>query len=260
MTRADHGNAKFFLGVFLLLFCPLSSGGSVQPNGLSPGAGQAPVGGRVRVFGRPERTCCVLLWLLSTLPNMSNVQKVDIAWSAVSCSVELKVDSCVSRVHVLKDVSGYARAGKITTIMGPSGAGKTTMVRFHRTGGHRVNLHDHGCASCCRCKPPRPQLRHVFARGASPQKLLICPLIPALKYTRSCAFQCCCCCALHSGAGLFRSLACLYTVLTCTLLATPDPFCTLFPGLECIRCCCALRASAGLFPSLARLFTELTNQ
>jgi hypothetical protein len=54
------------------------------------------------------------------LPHM------DIAWNALSCSVPSKGGETV---HILSNVSGYARAGKITAIMGPSGAGKTTMVR-----------------------------------------------------------------------------------------------------------------------------------
>lgn len=52
---------------------------------------------------------------------------VDLTWNHVNCSVESKVEPGTT-VQILQDVSGYARAGKMTTIMGPSGAGKTTMV------------------------------------------------------------------------------------------------------------------------------------
>ena len=56
---------------------------------------------------------------------------VDIAWNALHVSVPSKSDGKI--VDILKGVSGYAKRGCVTSIMGPSGAGKTTMVRRRST-------------------------------------------------------------------------------------------------------------------------------
>ena len=67
---------------------------------------------------------------------------VDLAWNSLSCSAPNKADKKGTTVQILNDVSGYARAGRLTSIMGPSGAGKTTMV-------HSRLMH--------RCMPPTLQ-------------------------------------------------------------------------------------------------------
>lgn len=56
---------------------------------------------------------------------------VDIAWNNLHVQVPSKTDGKV--IEILKGVSGYAKRGCVTSIMGPSGAGKTTMVRARRT-------------------------------------------------------------------------------------------------------------------------------
>jgi ABC-type multidrug transport system ATPase subunit len=52
---------------------------------------------------------------------------IDISWTSLSCRV-VKNSDATQTVHILTDVNGYANSGKLTAIMGPSGAGKTTMV------------------------------------------------------------------------------------------------------------------------------------
>jgi energy-coupling factor transporter ATP-binding protein EcfA2 len=62
---------------------------------------------------------------------------VDLSWNDVSCSAYSKEKG--GTIQILQGVCGYARAGKLTSIMGPSGAGKTTMVRSH--GPHIHEAH-----------------------------------------------------------------------------------------------------------------------
>jgi ABC-type lipoprotein export system ATPase subunit len=55
--------------------------------------------------------------------------QIDIAWNDLCCSAPSKIAG-EGTIDILKNVSGCARAGQVTSIMGPSGAGKTTMVRL----------------------------------------------------------------------------------------------------------------------------------
>lgn len=58
---------------------------------------------------------------------MSKYKTIDIAWNDLSCAVPSKTDPNQT-IEILKNVSGTAAAGQVTSIMGPSGAGKTTMM------------------------------------------------------------------------------------------------------------------------------------
>jgi ABC-type multidrug transport system ATPase subunit len=63
--------------------------------------------------------------------NNGVYKKIDIAWNDLSVTVPSKTEKGVI-LEILKGVSAYCLAGKVTSIMGPSGAGKTTMVRSKR--------------------------------------------------------------------------------------------------------------------------------
>lgn len=55
---------------------------------------------------------------------------INIAWNDLSVSAPSKVKG-EGNVEILKKTSGIASAGAVSSIMGPSGAGKTTMVRYY---------------------------------------------------------------------------------------------------------------------------------
>jgi ABC-type multidrug transport system ATPase subunit len=59
-------------------------------------------------------------------------KNIDISWNSLNCKVCNKSEAGRT-IDILVDVNGYANAGKLTAIMGPSGAGKTTLVRFVAT-------------------------------------------------------------------------------------------------------------------------------
>lgn len=65
--------------------------------------------------------------------SVDKYQKIDIAWNDLGVSAPSKVKG-EGNVSILKGTSGVASAGSVTSIMGPSGAGKTTMVRCSFTG------------------------------------------------------------------------------------------------------------------------------
>lgn len=57
----------------------------------------------------------------------SKYQNIDIEWSGLSCTVKGKKGDVV---NILRLVSGRIQNGRVTSIMGPSGAGNTTLARF----------------------------------------------------------------------------------------------------------------------------------
>ncbi|CAD8171416.1 unnamed protein product [Paramecium pentaurelia] len=72
-------------------------------------------------------------------PNKFDNQEIDLVWKNLSVTITTKAQSNKPKVTdpllsynnekiILNDVSGYAKAGQMTAIMGPSGAGKTTLV------------------------------------------------------------------------------------------------------------------------------------
>ena len=77
--------------------------------------------------------------LYDTVAAMESVQfqptenmdysSIELTWENVYCQVTSRKDPSVT-IDILRGVSGYARQSHITSIMGPSGAGKTTLVRF----------------------------------------------------------------------------------------------------------------------------------
>jgi ABC-type transporter Mla maintaining outer membrane lipid asymmetry ATPase subunit MlaF len=60
--------------------------------------------------------------------------KIDIAWNDLCVSAPSKVKG-EGTVSILKSTAGTVTAGHVTSIMGPSGAGKTTMVCSCRASG-----------------------------------------------------------------------------------------------------------------------------
>ena len=67
----------------------------------------------------------------------SKYQTIDIEWHGLSCTAKGKKGDVVD---ILKNVSGRCQHGRVTSIMGPSGAGKTTLVwhSFFQTSCERV--------------------------------------------------------------------------------------------------------------------------
>ncbi|CAJ1393309.1 unnamed protein product [Effrenium voratum] len=68
---------------------------------------------------------------------------LELRWEALSmCSWQVSRKS-QEAVQILTNVSGAARAGKITCILGPSGSGKTTLLNVlagRQSGGHRHRI------------------------------------------------------------------------------------------------------------------------
>ncbi|CAD8168491.1 unnamed protein product [Paramecium octaurelia] len=71
-------------------------------------------------------------------PNKIDNQEIDLHWKNLTVTVRMEqskrpkvTDPLLGSIDekiILNDVSGYAKAGQMTAIMGPSGAGKTTLV------------------------------------------------------------------------------------------------------------------------------------
>jgi len=63
-------------------------------------------------------------WELPSLPRKSAAERVDLAFDALGCTV--RADG--KQLRVLSGVTGAIRGGRVAAIMGPSGAGKTSLL------------------------------------------------------------------------------------------------------------------------------------
>jgi len=72
-------------------------------------------------------------------------ERMDLSWSDIKYTVQVPNENDAGQVHGTKDrvlldgVSGFARAGQLTALMGSSGAGKTTLMDVlatRKTSGH----------------------------------------------------------------------------------------------------------------------------
>ena len=87
------------------------------------------------------------------MPSLSvpPAEQVSLHWDKVSCVLNRKG----KQRHLLRDVCGSARAGRLLAIMGPSGSGKTTLLnslagQLLKSKGLRLEgiVHVNGAPTC----------------------------------------------------------------------------------------------------------------
>lgn len=100
----------------------------------------------------------------ATLPVMSDNKTQVLSWKNVSLSTKGKGEK--SGIQVLKGMSGTVRAGEISCVIGPSGAGKTSFFNVltgHLAGSKAMNINGQFILDKHKVDPSSIEHRHRFA-------------------------------------------------------------------------------------------------